>query len=116
MIGTTALFLACKIEEIFTPRIELFIIATDNAYVRNEILSTEREIITELQWNLLPQTLENWINNWMHKWDKYLTDNLNILKDTEIIISRNEEIQEKEILNYIEKYWALDISLNFNSK
>lgn len=116
LIGTTALFLACKIEEIFTPRIELFIIATDDAYVKSEILETERKIITELEWNLLPQTLENWVNAWMHKWDSYLFKNLHILKDIGIFTNANWEISEKDIVGYLEKYWALDISLNFDSK
>ena len=44
LVGTAALYLACKVEEIFAPRINYFIVATDRGYTKQEILKMERDI------------------------------------------------------------------------
>lgn len=44
LIGTAALYLACKVEEIFTPKLEYFIIATDRGYNHEQILGMERKL------------------------------------------------------------------------
>lgn len=44
----TALFIACKYEEIYAPELNNFVIVADNAYSREEILKMEGDIINEL--------------------------------------------------------------------
>jgi hypothetical protein len=58
LIGTAALYLASKVEEIFIPRIGYFIIATDRGYSQMQILSMERDIAMQLEWNLTPASTE----------------------------------------------------------
>jgi len=62
LIGTSSLYLACKIEEIICPKIEIFILATDNGYHKSQILDMERKISMELEWKLTPTSLEKWMN------------------------------------------------------
>lgn len=52
LLGTTALFLASKYEEIQYPCLIEFSKITDSAYDKNEILKFEVEIITVLKYNL----------------------------------------------------------------
>ena len=44
LVGTSALYLACKTEEIFAPKIELFRAATDHGYTKDQILEIERRM------------------------------------------------------------------------
>lgn len=60
LIGTAALLLACKVEEIYTPRISYFILATDHGYTQAQILDMERNLCMELEWDLTPASLETW--------------------------------------------------------
>jgi hypothetical protein len=61
LIGTAALYLACKMEEISIPKISYFIIATDRGYSHKQILNMERDIAMELEWNLTPSSIETWM-------------------------------------------------------
>jgi hypothetical protein len=54
LVGTTALYLACKMEEIQVPKIQLLILATDNGYTKSQILTMERKMTKELNWYLTP--------------------------------------------------------------
>lgn len=54
LVGTTALYLACKMEELHVPKIQFFILATDNGYTKGQILNMERKMAKELRWNLTP--------------------------------------------------------------
>lgn len=59
LVGTAALFLACKMEEIISPCLKLFIIATNNGYNKEEILEMERSISKTLNWSLTPTTINS---------------------------------------------------------
>lgn len=71
LIGASAIYIACKIEEIYTPRLNFFVLATDNGYSEDEILNMEREILIKLEWNLTPASIESWMKMCLLKWDKF---------------------------------------------
>lgn len=71
LIGTTALYVACKIEEIFTPKLQFFVLATDNGYTRQQILEMERKLAMDLEWKLTPPSIETWIRLCLLKWDEF---------------------------------------------
>ena len=51
-VGITALLLASKYEEMFSPNIEDFIYITDNAYTSSQIQEMETLILKELKFEL----------------------------------------------------------------
>ena len=53
LLGITAMFIACKHEEINLPKVEDFIYITDNAYSKEEVFSMENEILNLLKFELL---------------------------------------------------------------
>jgi len=52
LIGVTAMFLASKYEEIHPPRIHDFAYMCDSAYTNQEIVKTENEVMSVLDWNI----------------------------------------------------------------
>ncbi|KAK9071788.1 hypothetical protein SSX86_008217 [Deinandra increscens subsp. villosa] len=52
LVGVTAMLLACKYEEVSVPVIEDFIVISDKAYTRTEVLDMEKEMMNTLQFNL----------------------------------------------------------------
>lgn len=62
LIGTTALYLACKVEEVVTPVVALFEMVTNYGYSQRQILDMEKSIVSLLEWNLNPPTLEYWMH------------------------------------------------------
>lgn len=52
LVGVTALLLASKYEEMFSPDVADFVYITDNAYTSNEIREMEIVILQELNFNL----------------------------------------------------------------
>jgi hypothetical protein len=79
LIGTSSLYLASKVEEIYTPKISYFILATDNGYSLNEILVKERRLVMELEWSLTPSSIETWIQSCCSEWDKFCDTSENLL-------------------------------------
>ena len=53
LLGITALMIACKHEEIDLPKVDDFIYITDNAYVKDEVLKMENDVLKELNFTLL---------------------------------------------------------------
>ena len=53
LLGITALMIACKHEEIDLPKVDDFTYITDNAYVKDEVLKMENDVLKELSFNLL---------------------------------------------------------------
>ena len=51
MVGVTAMLLASKIEEIYTPEIRDFVYITDNAYSPTQIKACEAKMAASLQYN-----------------------------------------------------------------
>jgi cyclin B len=53
LLGITALMIACKHEEIDLPKIDDFIYITDNAYVKNEVIKMEEDVLSQLNFEFL---------------------------------------------------------------
>ena len=53
LLGITALMIACKHEEIDLPKIDDFIYITDNAYVKNEVIKMEEDVLIKLNFSFL---------------------------------------------------------------
>ena len=53
LLGITALMIACKHEEIDLPKIDDFIYITDHAYVKNEVLKMEYDVLNKLNFSFL---------------------------------------------------------------
>ena len=60
LVGVTAMFIACKYEEIYPPELKDFVYITDGAYVKSDVLKMESKMLSKLnfdvtfptQWNL----------------------------------------------------------------
>ena len=52
LLGVTAMWIACKYEEIYAPEIKDFVYITDNAYEQKDILSLEYEVLRALEFNV----------------------------------------------------------------
>ena len=52
LVGVSALFIACKYEEIYPPELKDFVYVTDKAYTNKEILKMERIILMELSFDI----------------------------------------------------------------
>ncbi|KAE8809131.1 pentatricopeptide repeat-containing protein [Hordeum vulgare] len=52
LVGVSALLIACKYEEIWAPEVNDFILISDNACMREQILKMEKAILNRLEWNL----------------------------------------------------------------
>ena len=53
LLGITALLIACKHEEIDLPKIDDFTYITDNAYVKEEVINMENDVLKVLNFELL---------------------------------------------------------------
>ncbi|KAK4284909.1 hypothetical protein QN277_001678 [Acacia crassicarpa] len=56
LVGVTAMLIACKYEEVSVPTVEDFILITDKAYKREEVLNMEKLVMNTLQFNLCVPT------------------------------------------------------------
>jgi hypothetical protein len=52
LVGVSALFIACKYEEIYPPELKDFVYITDKAYTKSDILSMESDILKVLEFNV----------------------------------------------------------------
>ena len=52
LLGVTAMWIACKYEEIYAPEIKDFVYITDNAYEQKDILALEYEVLKTLEFNV----------------------------------------------------------------
>lgn len=53
LLGVASLLISCKSHEIYYPKIDRFIDITDNAYLKNELLDMENEILKLLSFNII---------------------------------------------------------------
>ncbi|MGH0134872.1 UNVERIFIED_CONTAM: hypothetical protein FKN15_067570 [Acipenser sinensis] len=61
LIGITSLFIACKIEEIYPPKLHELAYITDGACAEEEILDMELIVLKALNWDLCPETVISWL-------------------------------------------------------
>lgn len=52
LVGVTAMLLACKYEEVSVPLVEDFVLISDNAYTRIEVLDMEKLMVNTLQFKM----------------------------------------------------------------
>lgn len=52
LLGVTAMWIACKYEEIYAPELKDFVYITDNAYSQKDILDLEYEVLRTLEFNV----------------------------------------------------------------
>ncbi|XP_022762256.1 G2/mitotic-specific cyclin-2-like [Durio zibethinus] len=52
LVGMTAMLLACKYEEVSVPLVEDFVLISDKAYTRKDVLDMEKLMVNTLQFNL----------------------------------------------------------------
>ncbi|KAK9944377.1 hypothetical protein M0R45_009949 [Rubus argutus] len=51
LVGVTAMLLACKYEEVSVPIVEDFVLISDKAYTRQDVLDMEKSMVNKLQFN-----------------------------------------------------------------
>ncbi|GLJ26593.1 hypothetical protein SUGI_0515930 [Cryptomeria japonica] len=56
LVGVTSMLLASKYEEIYAPIVEDFVLVSDNAYRKSDILQMEKSILNTLQFNITVPT------------------------------------------------------------
>ena len=61
LVGITCLFIASKYEEICPPPLDEFVFITANTYSRSEIISTERYILTQLNYQVTVPTSKGFL-------------------------------------------------------
>jgi cyclin B len=52
LVGVTAMFIACKYEEIYPPDLKDFVYITDGAYVKSDVLSMENKMLESLNFDV----------------------------------------------------------------
>ena len=52
LVGVTAMFIACKYEEIYPPELKDFVYITDGAYVKVDVLNMEYKMLKSLDFNV----------------------------------------------------------------
>ena len=52
LVGVTAMFIACKYEEIYPPELKDFVYITDGAYVKSDVLNMEYKMLKSLDFNV----------------------------------------------------------------
>ena len=52
LVGVTAMFIACKYEEIYPPELKDFVYITDGAYVKSDVLKMESKMLSKLNFDV----------------------------------------------------------------
>lgn len=52
LVGVSAMLIACKYEEIYPPMIKDYIHICDNSYTKEQIMATEKSILSTLDFNV----------------------------------------------------------------
>lgn len=65
LVGVTAMFIACKFEEVYPPEVRDFVYITDHAYSREEVLRMETSILTELNYEILVPTQYHFLSRYL---------------------------------------------------
>ncbi|XP_062385930.1 G1/S-specific cyclin-E2-like isoform X1 [Sardina pilchardus] len=76
LTGITALFIACKMEEINPPKLLDLAYVTDGACFEEEILHMELIMLKALNWDLCPETVISWMKLYLQMASLYDQTNL----------------------------------------
>lgn len=74
LIGVTSVYLAAKMDEIYTPKLEYMQAATKNAYSADDILKMEIKMYKKLDYKITPPTINMWANWYINQWDKFIEE------------------------------------------
>lgn len=66
------MFMASKMEEILSPKVQDFVKSTDDGYTQEQIVKIEKEMMRELKWLMTPPTPFMWASWYMNQWDLYI--------------------------------------------
>lgn len=72
LLGVASLSIAAKCEEIQVPKIMDYINSADHPYTPEEFMATERQILKTLKWEIMPTTINTWLNWYILQWDLYI--------------------------------------------
>ena len=62
LLGITSLLIACKSQEIYYPHLSKFVLATGDAYTKEDIMKMENEILKILSFNIIYPTSNDFYN------------------------------------------------------
>ena len=97
LIGLTALFLASKVEEVYTPKVENMTYICDGAYTKKKILLLENKMLRILNYNITPPTLNLWAKWTITQWDFFLKSEQGVnhffFKDKDFIFFKKSDIK-----------------------
>jgi hypothetical protein len=125
LIGVTSLSIAAKFEEVQIPKIQDYLNATDNSYSQEEFIATERLILKTLRWEIIPTTINTWLNWYVCQWDLYLDsfpenlEKISLNEKEPIYFKKADEtsyIHYRMITQLIDLYTVDYFSLKFSSR
>ena len=62
LLGITSLLISCKSQEIYYPQLKEFIDITDGAYIKNELIEMENDVLKILNFNIVSPTSNDFFN------------------------------------------------------
>ena len=74
LVGLTGLYLSAKMEEVYTPKVENMITASNGSYSKKEILNMENFMYKILNFDITPPTLNLWANWYVSQWDNFIKE------------------------------------------
>jgi hypothetical protein len=96
LIGVTAMYLASKTEEIYSPKITDFAKSADNGYSIADIRGMEKLIMNRLGWRVYPATACNWTSWLMNQWDNFMDYHFGCVKFNNIKDFDHLPLEEKK--------------------
>ena len=69
LVGVTAMFIACKYEEIYPPELKDFVYITDGAYVKSDVLKMENKMLSSLNFDVTFPTQWTFLETYRRKLD-----------------------------------------------
>lgn len=72
LVGVTSMFMASKMEEILSPKVQDFVKSTDDGYSQEQIVAMEKEMMREMKWLMAPPTPFMWASWYMNQWDIFI--------------------------------------------
>ena len=69
------MFIAAKMEEVYSPRVADFARSTDDGYNVGQIVDMEKLLLRKLSWRTTPPTYAMWANWYMDQWDLFIQTN-----------------------------------------
>jgi transcription initiation factor TFIIIB Brf1 subunit/transcription initiation factor TFIIB len=100
LVGITALFVACKFEEIHSPQVADCVHLTDNAYSKEDILKTEASMLSTLDYQFIVPTGYHFLIRFFHRMKA--SERVRLISS--FIAERN--LQEIEVLMFSPRLYA----------